>query len=129
MSLRQLAERDLSFTLEDSVTGFGWAVTLTDPQGFTGSTNLTGQSHDISQIIDPNTGTAISGRATAFVLRMSSVTAAGFAQPVGVADSDSLPWRVTFDNINGAPFTFKVEYADPDYTLGTITLILGGWSA
>lgn len=129
MSLRQLAENDLATTLEDSVTGFGWPVTLTDPTGFTGSSNLTGQSHDISQIIDPETGTAVSGRSSAFVLRLSSITAAGFAEPVGVADGDSLPWLITFDSINGAPYTFKVEYADPDRILGTITLVLGGWSA
>jgi hypothetical protein len=128
MSLRQLAEQDLSFTLEDSVTGFGWPVTLTDPTGFTGSSNLTGQSHDISQIIDPDTGTAVSGSSTAFVLRLSSITAAGFSEPKGIADVDSRPWLVTFDSINGAPYTFKVEYADPDRVLGTISLILGGWN-
>jgi hypothetical protein len=130
MSLRQLAENDLSFTLEDSVTGFGWPVTLTDPDGFTGSANLTGQAHDISQIIDPDTGTAISGRQTAFVLRMASITAAGFtSQPVGEADSASKPWLVTFDSINGLPYTFKVEYSDPDNVLGTISLMLGAWIA
>jgi hypothetical protein len=127
MSLRQLAEQDLSFTLEDSVTGFGWPVTLTDPTGFTGNEPLTGQSHDISQIIDPDTGTAISGRSSAFVLRTSSLAAAGFGEPVGIADSDVTPWLVTFDSINGASYTFKVEYADPDRVLGTITLVLGGW--
>ena len=127
MNLRQLAEQDLSFTLEDSVTGFGWPVTLTDPTGFTGSSNLTGQSHDISQIIDPETGTAISGRSTAFVLRLASITAAGFAEPKGIADSDKTPWLITFDDINGASYKFKVEYADPDRVLGTISLILGGW--
>ncbi len=125
MSLRQLAESDLAFTLEDP-NGFGWPVTLTDPLGV--SANLTGQAHDISQIIDPDTGTAISGRSTAFVLRSSSITAGGLTQPVGVADSDSAPWLVEFESINGAPYKFKVEYADPDYVLGTITLILGGWS-
>lgn len=125
MNLRQLAEQDLAITLEDSVTGFGWPVKLTDPAGV--SANLTGQSHDISQIVDPETGTAVSGSSTAFVLRLSSITAAGLAEPVGIADSDSLPWLVRFDSINGAPYTFKVEYADPDRVLGTITLILGAW--
>lgn len=128
MSLRQLAERDLAITLEDEA-GFGWPVTLTDPTGFTGSSNLTGQSHDISQMIDPETGVAVSGRSSAFVLRTSSILAAGFPElPVGVADSASLPWRVTFLSIGGKSHTFKVEYADPDRVLGTITLILGGWS-
>ncbi|ANO58048.1 hypothetical protein [Shewanella phage SFCi1] len=125
MSLRQLAESDLSFTLEDSVTGFGWPVTLTDPSG--GSFNLTGQSHDISQIIDPDTGTAISGREASCVLRMSSITAAGSALPVGEADTNTAPWLVAFNDVNGAPYTFKVMYSDPDRTLGTVTLVLGAW--
>ena len=127
MSLRQLAEADLSFTLEDSVTGFGWTVTLTDPNG--GAANLTGQAHDISQIIDPDTGTAISGRETAFVLRLSSVTAAGLTLPVGVPDRGTKPWLVAFDDINGQPYTFKVEHSDPDRVLGTVSLLLGAWEA
>lgn len=128
MNLRQLAEQDLAVTLEDSDTGFGWPVTLTDPSGFTGSSNLTAQSNDISQIVDPDTGTAVSGKQSAAVLRLSSITAAGFAEPKGIADSSKKPWLVTFDDINGTSYKFKVEYADPDRTLGTITLILGGWT-
>lgn len=126
MNLRQLAEQDLAVTLEDSVFGFGWPVTLTDPQG--ASANLTGQAHDISQIIDPDTGTAISGRSSAFVLRQSSITAAGLGDPYGVADGGSLPWLVSFESINGAPYTFKVEDSDADRVLGTRTLILGVWN-
>lgn len=128
MSIRDLAEADLAFTLED-VNGFGWAVTLTDPTGFTGSSNVTAQVNDISQIVDPETGVAISGRQAAAVLRLSSVFAAGFALPVGIADGTGKPWLITFDDINGAPYTFKVEASDPDRTLGTVSLMLGVYDA
>jgi len=126
MNLRQLAEQDLAVTLEDSVFGFGWPVTLTDPQGV--SANLTGQAHDISQIIDPDTGTAVSGRSCAFVIRQSSLAATGLGDPYGVPDSNSLPWLVSFESINGAPYTFKVEDSDADRVLGTRTLVLGVWN-
>lgn len=125
MSLRQLAEADLSFTLEDSVNGFGWPVTLTDPNG--GSFNLTGQSHDIGQIIDPDTGTAISGREAAFVLRVSSIIGAGADIPFGEANGKVKPWLVTFNDIGGEAYTFKVESSDRDRVLGTVSLMLGAW--
>lgn len=126
MSLRQLAEQDLQTTLEDTVGGFGWPLTLTDPLGV--SVNLSGQSHDISQLVDPDTGTVVSGKEVAVVLRLSSITLAGLAEPEGEARSDRKPWLCTFDDINGAAYTFKVENADPDRTLGTITLKLGAWT-
>lgn len=126
MNIRQLAEIDLGVTLEDSVSGFGWAVTLTNPQGV--SVNLTGQAHDISQMIDPETGVAISGRSAAFVLRRSSVIASGVGEPCGVPDGSTLPWLVAFSDINGSPHVFKVEDAEPDRVLGTFTLMLGVWN-
>jgi hypothetical protein len=125
MNLRQLAEQDLAVTLEDSVTGFGWPVTLTDPLGV--SANITGQAHDIGQLIDPDTGTPISGRSAAFVVRYSRLLAAGLSDPKGIPDGDSLPWVVAFADINGAPYTFKVLDAERDRVLGTVTLVLGGW--
>jgi len=125
MNLRQLAEQDLAVTLEDSVTGFGWPVTLTDPLGV--SANLTGQSHDIGQTIDPDTGVPVSGRECAFVLRTSSIIAAGLQVPNGIPDTDARPWVVTFDSIGAEAFEFKVLDAERDRVLGTVTLVLGGW--
>lgn len=125
MNIRQLAEQDLSVTLEDAETGFGWPVILTDPDGV--SVNITAQSNDVSQIIDPDTGVAVSGRQCAAVMRLSSLYALGVGIPKGVPEPDRTPWLVQFPDINGIPYTFKVEYSDPDRTLGTVTLILGVW--
>lgn len=126
MNIRMLAEQDLAVTLEDA-NAFGWPVTLTDPDGFTGSSNLTAQASDIGQMIDPDTGVPVSGRQAAAVLRISSVFAAGFILPVGIADSAGKPWLITFDDINGTEYTFKIEASDPDRTLGTVSLMLGVW--
>jgi hypothetical protein len=124
MSLRQLAESDLGNILEDGTTGFGWPITLTDPTGFTGSGPLTGFSDDIAQLIDPDTGQAVSGRLASVALRISSLIAEGFAMPQGIADAGSKPWLVTFDDINGNSFTFKVAQSNPDRALGLVTCLL-----
>jgi len=124
MSLRSVAENDLGAILEDGVMGFGWAIQVTDPSGL--SKPLTGFSDDISQIIDPDTGEAVSGRLVSVALRISSLTAEGFSTlPVGIADSKIKPWIIEFDDINGNPYKFKVAQSNPDRALGLITCILG----
>jgi hypothetical protein len=123
MNLRQQAEADLAFILEDSATGFGWSISVTDPNGL--NRPLTGSSNDISQVVDPETGQVVSGRSASVALRVSSLFEAGFnSLPVGIADSNSKPWLVAFDDINGNSHTFKVIQSNPDRTLGIITLIL-----
>lgn len=122
MGLREIAETDLSFILEDSVFGFGWSITVTDPDGTTAA--LIGFSNDIAQLIDPDTGQAVSGRLASAVLRTSSLTAAGFGLPVGIADSGSKPWLIQFDDINGTAHTFKVAQSNPDRALGVVSCVL-----
>ena len=122
MNLRLTAEQDLGAILEDGTMGFGWPIQVTDPSGL--SVPLTGFSDDISQIIDPDTGEAVSGRLISVALRISSLTAAGFSLPVGISDAASKPWIIGFDDINGNPFTFKVAQSNPDRTLGLVTCLL-----
>lgn len=122
MSLRQLAEADLGVILEDSVTGFGWPITITDPGGNVGS--LTGFSDDIAQVIDPDTGQAVSGRLASVSLRASSLAMEGLTLPRGIADTTGKPWVVEFADINGAPHKFKVSQSNPDRALGLVTCIL-----
>lgn len=124
MSLRQLAEADLGLILEDEVTGFGWPITVTDPSGNSGTGPLTGFSDDISQIIDPDTGEAVSGRLASVAIRISSLTSHGLAMPRGIADSKIKPWIIQFDDINGNAFKFKVAQSNPDRALGLVTLLL-----
>ena len=122
MGLRQIAESDLGLILEDTVTGFGYSITLTDPSGTVRP--LTGFSDDISQIIDPDTGQAVSGRLASAALRISSIISAGLTLPKGIADAGIKPWLVQFDDINGNPYTFKVAQSNPDRALGLVTLLL-----
>jgi hypothetical protein len=122
MSLRQLAEADLGVILEDSATGFGWPISVTDPDGNVGS--LTGFSDDIAQVIDPDTGQAVSGRLASVALRISSLAIAGLTLPRGIADTCSKPWVVEFNDINGNAFKFKVSQSNPDRALGLVTLLL-----
>jgi len=122
MNLRSVAEKDLGAILEDGVMGFGWAIQVTDPSGL--SKHLTGFSDDISQIIDPDTGEAVSGRLVSVALRISSLTTAGLTLPVGIADASIKPWVIEFNDINGNPFKFKVSQSNPDRAIGLVTCLL-----
>lgn len=122
MGLRSIAETDLGIILEDDMYGFGWPITITNPDGLVKP--LIGFSNDISQIIDPDTGQAVSGRLASVALRIGALTAVGLTLPVSIAESTSKPWLIQFDDINGNPFTFKVSQSNPDRALGIVTCIL-----
>lgn len=124
MGLREIAEQDLGTIMEDGVTGFGWPITLTAPDGTVGL--LTGFSDDIAQVIDPDTGQAVSGRLASVALRITHIEAKlpGKGLPVGVADAAIKPWLAAFDDINGTPYTFKVAQSNPDRVIGLVTLLL-----
>lgn len=122
MGLRETAEADLAFVLEDRDGGFGWDILVTDPDGNFAA--LVGQSNDIAQVIDPDTGQAVSGRSASVAIRISSLTAASLALPVGIADSAIKPWTVAFEDINGNPYVFKVIQSNPDRMVGVVVCIL-----
>jgi len=126
MGLRDLVEQDLGAILEDSATGFGWPISLTDPDGLTDET-LVGFSDDIAQSIDPDTGELVSGRLASVALRISTLHAAGFSLPRGVADTSKKPWVVKFNDINGRPHVFIVRQANPDRAAGLVVCILEGY--
>ena len=124
MGLREIAEQDLGTILEDGATGFGWPISLTAPDGTVGL--LTGFSDDIAQVIDPDTGQAVSGRLASATLRIAHISEKlpGKGLPVGIADAASKPWLVAFDDINGASYTFKVAQSNPDRAIGLVTMLL-----
>lgn len=122
MGLREIAEKDLGVILEDGATGFGWPITVTDPTGNVGT--LTGFSDDIAQVIDPDTGQAVSGRLASVALRVSSLVFVGLGLPRGIADTGSKPWVVQFDDINGNAYTFKVSQSNPDRAIGLVVCLL-----
>lgn len=122
MGLRAIAESDLSVILEDAIYGFGWSIIVTDTLDV--AVSMTGFSNDIASIIDPETGMAVSGRLASVALRMSTLIDSGIGLPKGIEDSASKPWRVTFNDIVGLPYTFKVSSSNPDRALGIVTCIL-----
>lgn len=123
MGLREIAEQDLGFILEEDTQGFRWPITVTDPDGKI-SSGLYGFSDDIAQVIDPDTGMAVSGRLSSIAIRISSLVLQGFGLPQGIADASKKPWVVVFDDINGNSFTFKVQESNPDRALGVVTCVL-----
>lgn len=124
MSLREVAEQDLGIILEDLETGFGWPITLTAPDGT--AATFTGFASDISQLIDPDTGQAVSGRLATITLRNAVIDQElpGKGLPINVVDTNNKPWLVSFDDINGVNYIFKVAESNPDRTLGLTVCIL-----
>ena len=127
MNLRELAEQDLKSVVENIDTGFGWPITLTGPDG-NSSSNLVGLSTDIAQVIDPDTGQAVTGRLASVALMISTLYEEGFSLPVGIADSSLKPWVVEFNDINGLPYTFKIQNTNPDRAAGMVTCILESYN-
>lgn len=123
MNLRALAEADLGRILENKSTGFGWDITLTNPEGKTEL--LTGFSQDIALAIDPDTGMLVSGRTASVALRIGLLRAKGFTEnPRNISDENKKPWVVGFKDINGTPCLFKVMKSNPDTMIGCVTLLL-----
>lgn len=123
MSLRAQAEQDLAFILEGDDQGFRWPIVVTDPAG-TVSSGLFGFSDDIAQIIDPDTGQAVSGRLASVAIRIAALSAQSLTLPEGIADASLKPWVIAFDDINGNPYTFKVTQSNPDRAIGLVTCLL-----
>ena len=130
MSLRDVAEQDLGVVLEGDAYGFRWPITVTNPAGLVigDDEDLYGFSDDISQVIDPDTGQLVSGRLASVALRIATIQTAFGELPRGVADTATKPWLVTFNDINGAEYTFKVQQSNPDRALGLLTCILEAYS-
>lgn len=123
-SLRLTAAADLRAILEVDSAGPGWPITLTDPDGNVGS--FTGLSGDIAQVIDPETGQAVSGRFAHVAIPTATIREKlpGSGLPQGIADTKTKPWVVEFDDIDGLPYKFKVSKSNPDRTLGLVSLTL-----
>jgi hypothetical protein len=126
MNLRQLACQDALAILEDSDSGFGWPIVVTDPDGST--YRLTGFSQDIGQVIDPDTGQAVSGRLASVALPIARLEASGLELPREIPDKTKKPWIITFDNILGASRSFTVRETLPDTTIGVVVCILEFYS-
>lgn len=121
MSLRQQAHADL-ISIVESTTDFGMPITVTSPAGV--SLAMTGLTTDIGTTLDPETGLPVAGRRASVALVIASLTAGGLTLPEGVYSNTSKPWVITFADINGASYAFKVISTMPDRAAGLITCVL-----
>ncbi len=127
MGLRAQAALDLAIFLEDQDEGFGWPITVTDPDGV--SATLSGYSTDISEQMDPETGMAVSNRVASVAIQIKALTDAGLGIPKDIPDAASRPWRVTFDDIDGNEHTYKVSEGRPDRAIGLVVCILEAYKS
>ena len=125
MGLKDIAAADARTILNDKVTGVAVSIIITDPDGVVG--NLTGNSSDIAEVIDVDTGRMISGREASVTLVIADLTEKGLGIPENVQDDSKKPWLVDFDDVNGNSYTFKVIRSSPDRTIGNITVHLGAY--
>lgn len=102
--------------------GFAWPIVVTNPDGL--KARLSGFSTDIADLIDPETGQAVSGRQAEVSLSMQSLCEVGLEHPAYVASEDGKPWTIAFDDIHGKPHTFKVMRSAPDRTVGLVLCYL-----
>lgn len=124
MSLRAIASADLLTITTDTVGGFAWPITLIDPAGV--ETPARGFSNDIGQVFDPESGMVISGRAASVAIHVGELPVG--TRPQGIKQQGATPWRVRFDDIEGASVLFRVTASDPDMSLGLYVLHLGAFS-
>ena len=127
MGLREIAKADNLFILSGDASGFRWPLQVTNPAGVTMGVDeeLYGFSNDIGQVIDPDTGMAVSGRSALVTIHTQTLLDFFGATPIAIADPASKPWIIRFDDINGEPHTFKVSgQSMPDRALGLITMML-----
>jgi hypothetical protein len=112
MNLRELAEADNAFLLEDDVAGFGVAIMLTDLAG--NVYQVKGQYHRVGVDVDPETGLMVPGNRSTVTVRLASLG--------GVLPDDG--WLVETKDITGATVRGKASSVMLDRTAGRATMIL-----
>ncbi|MCQ2087878.1 MAG: hypothetical protein MJZ37_07480 [Bacilli bacterium] len=109
MGLRELAEKDLGFTLEDGNYGSARNITLSSPDGE--EFQIQGWVNDIGYSYDTE-GNAVSSRTISAMWRMSSVMKNGNYVVPGRG------WECSFSDMTGKEWNCYVVRVEPDRTLG-----------
>lgn len=124
MGLREIANNDLQTILEKDSNGFRWPIKITSPSGKTTPRKYYGFTNDISLVIDPDTGIAVTGNLITVACFTRSLIKIFNEIPKNVPQQDNKPWVVEFEDINGIPGIFKVQDVNPDNALGMTVLTL-----
>ena len=121
MSLFEDSASDLRDIMNSDI-GATRSCTVTDPSGDVQT--FACRVSDISQQIDPSTNQMVIGRQIVMSINLADLKEADFDGIMGVESNLSKPWKVTVDNVLDVSETYKVVVANPDYTLGNMSLIL-----
>ena len=113
MNIRELAEKDLSFTLEDTSLS-GSRFFLFDKKG--NRFELAGFVGDIGYLLD-TTGTPVQGRTITTTYRLSSLAKKTKEVP-------QKGWRVLLQDLSGTEYRLYVVRYEPDRTIGIGRLVL-----
>ena len=108
MKLRELAESDLSDTLEDK-NGAGSSFTIIDPNG--NEFCITGTMGDIGFLLDNETGMPVQGRTITAAYRIKTL-----AEKIGLAPGRG--WKVKTKGLDGVEYILHVVNYEPDRTIG-----------
>ena len=106
--LREQAEADLDFIIEDDTHGFATSITFSK----SGEDDITvkGIANRIGVIQDQDTGLMFPGKTSFITVRISSLTT--------IPDET---WNVAFTDISGNSVSGKIKQPMPDNTLGKFT--------
>ena len=111
MNLRELAEQDLSFTLEDSVSGSACEITFTDPSGNEHKVN--GWFNDIGFSYDTD-GNAVATRSVCVMWRLSKLlNGTEYLIP-----GSKRGWSFSYSDFSGKQWECAITRVEPDRTLG-----------
>ena len=113
MNIRELAEKDLSFTLENANVG-GSCFVLSDKKG--NHFNLTGAVGDIGYLLNTD-GVPVQGRTITVAYRLSSLA-------VYTKETPQKGWQVLLRDLSGAEYRLYVVRYEPDRTIGIGRLLL-----
>lgn len=114
MGLREQAESDLAFTLEDPSVGSPFV--FIDPSGT--EYPVVGTVGDIGLLIAPESGERIRSRSIVCSCRIKTL------QDLG-ANVPGRGWRARITDSRGNTLDAYVEGNDPDRTLGIYNLVIG----
>lgn len=122
MSLLSQAANDLVTIMSDVDGGFGRDVWVTSPDGATAK--VAGFHSDISQLLDPETGTLVSGRSVTLTLPIRLLEAAGLGGIKGEREPGKEPWTVELVDGEGNQQRFVVAEVRPDRGIGSMVCFL-----
>ena len=113
MNIRELAEKDLSFTLENANVS-GSRFVLSDKKG--NHFNLTGAVGDIGYLLNTD-GVPVQGRTITVSYRLSSLA-------MYTKETPQKGWTVLLRDLSGAEYRLYVVRYEPDRTIGIGRLLL-----